>query len=142
MSGSALSRVKPAQSPAWLTCSFSSQQIRLRSFPWQKIDFARLQDDLRAAKAYAEEVTKDNPNGYPYSFDVTGLKVPFARTAKVLAAIEGAGLSAFKSKSTSRYRISPPCLQGIRRTEQADAMAKFLRQRGWKAELHQSLGQD
>lgn len=99
----------------------------------RRVDYAKLTDDVRAARAAAEAAAGTDDAG-SCNLDVATLRVPGAPAAKVLAALAAGGLRA--SKSTPGYTLAAPSWgQAARNTRQVEALARTLRERGWDASV-------
>lgn len=97
-------------------------------------DYKKLTEDLIKAKQAAEEAAKGEDGGTA-NLDTMTIELPRARETKVIEAVKQAGLytSGRVEWFGTKYFIRPPrCGQGNSRNRAVEAMAKVMREAGYR----------
>lgn len=105
--------------------------------PKSPIDFAKLEADLRTARAAADALPFEGDGG-SCNHDACALSLPHQRAEKVREVVRRAGLSAIVvfRFGIRQFLIQPHRGQGDHRTKCAEAMIASLRVRGWDVSMH------
>jgi hypothetical protein len=106
-----------------------------------KIDYKKLTEDLKKARAAAIEAAKGEDGGTA-NLDTMTISLPGARENKVIEAVTNAGLhtSGRQEWIGPRYFICPPsCGQGNSRVRATTAMLKVMREAGWEVLMYEQM---
>lgn len=108
------------------------------------VDCAKLTQDLNDARVVSAEAVKGVIKGGTCNFDHPVIRLPLTRSkrvnAEIKAAIEAAGIHPSSAYGvykgyTSLYGFPGSNAQGATATVSAEAVAKFLKARGWNASV-------
>jgi hypothetical protein len=107
-------------------------------------DLAKLTEDLRSAAQLAQTAADRVDDAGTCNMDGVFLRLPRVREARVIEAIEAAGLRATKWERHAWYRsgyyIGPPVRgQANKRDAAATAMYDYLRNAGWDVSHWQQM---
>lgn len=112
-------------------------------------DITKLTADLVEARKVAAEKIKGMRDGGTCCFDCPTIGLPWNNRAKnvnaqIEAAVKAAGFTTYPGYGASRgmtmlHGFPGDSFQGSPRTLGAEAVAKFLRERGWNTSVHYAM---